>query len=240
MDVGIGVAWIGLSSAVRDRGVVPALEQPRESRPELGLGRARSVVGSQGSGAWVVDPLIVPAAHGRAPDGSARETCRRSGDPEIRGAEGVANRSEPFPEAELLVGVFGEAGRRTRSAVGLAELPFDIAVEVALTARLRPDRQRRAYGQFAPSWAAEPDLWEDLLVRREPVRGPGFARPGLHDMWVNRDEGWGRRARSQRVDHPVSRRWQVRIGGFATRRDLVLRLSDTGGSVAAVGGRVPR
>jgi enamine deaminase RidA (YjgF/YER057c/UK114 family) len=39
--------------------------------------------------------------------------------------------------SDLLVDVFGEAGRHTRSAVGLAELPFDIVVEIELTARLR-------------------------------------------------------------------------------------------------------
>jgi enamine deaminase RidA (YjgF/YER057c/UK114 family) len=39
--------------------------------------------------------------------------------------------------SDLLVEVFGEAGRHTRSAVGMAELPFDIAVEIELTARLR-------------------------------------------------------------------------------------------------------
>ena len=39
--------------------------------------------------------------------------------------------------SDLLVDVFGEAGRHTRSAVGLAELPFGIAVEIELTARLR-------------------------------------------------------------------------------------------------------
>jgi len=38
--------------------------------------------------------------------------------------------------SDLLVDVFGEAGRHTRSAVGLAELPFGIAVEIELTARL--------------------------------------------------------------------------------------------------------
>jgi enamine deaminase RidA (YjgF/YER057c/UK114 family) len=32
--------------------------------------------------------------------------------------------------SELLIEVFGEAGRGARSAVGMAELPFDIAVEV--------------------------------------------------------------------------------------------------------------
>jgi enamine deaminase RidA (YjgF/YER057c/UK114 family) len=39
--------------------------------------------------------------------------------------------------SDLLVDVFGEAGRHTRSAVGLAELPFGIAVEIELIARLR-------------------------------------------------------------------------------------------------------
>ena len=41
--------------------------------------------------------------------------------------------------SDLLVDVFGEPGRHTRSAVGLAELPFDIAVEIELTAHLRSD-----------------------------------------------------------------------------------------------------
>jgi enamine deaminase RidA (YjgF/YER057c/UK114 family) len=40
--------------------------------------------------------------------------------------------------SDVLVEIFGDAGRHTRSAVGLAELPFDIAVEIELTARLRP------------------------------------------------------------------------------------------------------
>jgi enamine deaminase RidA (YjgF/YER057c/UK114 family) len=39
--------------------------------------------------------------------------------------------------SDLLVEVFGAAGRHTRSAVGLAELPFGIAVEIELTARVR-------------------------------------------------------------------------------------------------------
>jgi enamine deaminase RidA (YjgF/YER057c/UK114 family) len=40
--------------------------------------------------------------------------------------------------SDLLVAVFGEAGRHTRSAVGLAELPFDIAVEIELIAAIDP------------------------------------------------------------------------------------------------------
>jgi enamine deaminase RidA (YjgF/YER057c/UK114 family) len=39
--------------------------------------------------------------------------------------------------SNLMVEVFGDAGRHTRSAVGLAELPFDIAVEIELIAKLR-------------------------------------------------------------------------------------------------------
>ncbi|HEX7442384.1 MAG TPA: RidA family protein [Acidimicrobiales bacterium] len=39
--------------------------------------------------------------------------------------------------SDLLVEVFGQAGRHTRSAVGMAELPFDIPVEIELIARLR-------------------------------------------------------------------------------------------------------
>ena len=39
--------------------------------------------------------------------------------------------------SDLLVEIFGDAGRHTRSAVGLAELPFGIAVEIELSARLR-------------------------------------------------------------------------------------------------------
>jgi enamine deaminase RidA (YjgF/YER057c/UK114 family) len=39
--------------------------------------------------------------------------------------------------SDLLVEVFGDAGRHTRSAVGMAELPFGIAVEIELIARVR-------------------------------------------------------------------------------------------------------
>ena len=38
--------------------------------------------------------------------------------------------------SDLLVEVFGDKGRHTRSAVGLAALPFDIAVEIELIARV--------------------------------------------------------------------------------------------------------
>lgn len=39
--------------------------------------------------------------------------------------------------SELLIEVFGDEGRHARSAVGLAELPFGIAVEIELVARVR-------------------------------------------------------------------------------------------------------
>ena len=38
--------------------------------------------------------------------------------------------------SDLLVEVFGDAGRHARSAVGMAELPFDIAVEIELIAEI--------------------------------------------------------------------------------------------------------
>jgi enamine deaminase RidA (YjgF/YER057c/UK114 family) len=38
--------------------------------------------------------------------------------------------------SNVLVDIFGEAGRHTRSAVGMAELPFDIAVEIELIAEI--------------------------------------------------------------------------------------------------------
>jgi enamine deaminase RidA (YjgF/YER057c/UK114 family) len=39
--------------------------------------------------------------------------------------------------SELFLEVFGEAGRHTRSAVGMAELPFGIAVEIEATLLIR-------------------------------------------------------------------------------------------------------
>lgn len=38
--------------------------------------------------------------------------------------------------SDLFVDVFGDTGRHTRSAVGMAALPFDIAVEIELIAEL--------------------------------------------------------------------------------------------------------
>ena len=38
--------------------------------------------------------------------------------------------------SDLLVDIFGDAGRHTRSAVGMAELPFDISVEIELIAEV--------------------------------------------------------------------------------------------------------
>jgi enamine deaminase RidA (YjgF/YER057c/UK114 family) len=41
--------------------------------------------------------------------------------------------------SDLLIEVFGEAGRHARSAVGLAELPFDISVEIEMIVECRPE-----------------------------------------------------------------------------------------------------
>ena len=41
--------------------------------------------------------------------------------------------------SELLIEVFGEAGRSARSAVGMAELPFDISVEIEAIVEVSDD-----------------------------------------------------------------------------------------------------
>ena len=41
--------------------------------------------------------------------------------------------------SDLLVEVFGDAGRHARSAVGMAELPFGIATEIDLIVAVSPD-----------------------------------------------------------------------------------------------------
>jgi len=38
--------------------------------------------------------------------------------------------------SDVLVDIFGDAGRHTRSAVGMAELPFDICVEIEMILRV--------------------------------------------------------------------------------------------------------
>ncbi len=43
--------------------------------------------------------------------------------------------------SNLLVEVFGDAGRGARSAVGMAELPFDIAVEIELVVEVADERR---------------------------------------------------------------------------------------------------
>jgi enamine deaminase RidA (YjgF/YER057c/UK114 family) len=41
--------------------------------------------------------------------------------------------------SELFIEVFGEAGRSARSAVGMAELPFDISVEIEVIVQVHAD-----------------------------------------------------------------------------------------------------
>ena len=41
--------------------------------------------------------------------------------------------------SELFIDIFGEAGRGARSAVGMAELPFDLSVEVEAIVQVRTD-----------------------------------------------------------------------------------------------------
>lgn len=41
--------------------------------------------------------------------------------------------------SDLLIEVFGESGRHARAAVGMAELPFDIAVEIEMVVELKDE-----------------------------------------------------------------------------------------------------
>ena len=54
--------------------------------------------------------------------------------PDFTGQAGVL-----IGASELLLGIFGEAGRHARSAVGLAVLPLDAPVEVELIAEVTGD-----------------------------------------------------------------------------------------------------
>ena len=57
---------------------------------------------------------------------------------------GMVNSASGFSEhpkvidgcSNLMIEVFGEAGRGARSAVGMSSLPFNIAVEVEMTVKL--------------------------------------------------------------------------------------------------------
>lgn len=56
----------------------------------------------------------------------------------VNSAPGFTQQSEVIDGcSDLLVDVFGDGGRHTRSAVGVAELPFGIPVEIELVAQLR-------------------------------------------------------------------------------------------------------
>jgi enamine deaminase RidA (YjgF/YER057c/UK114 family) len=48
--------------------------------------------------------------------------------------------------SDVLVAIFGDAGRHTRSAVGMAELPFDIAVEIEMILEISPAPSGRGSG----------------------------------------------------------------------------------------------
>ena len=58
----------------------------------------------------------------------------------VNGAPGF-NRTPQIIDgcSELFIDVFGEAGRAARSAVGMAELPFDISVEIEAVVEVRAD-----------------------------------------------------------------------------------------------------
>jgi enamine deaminase RidA (YjgF/YER057c/UK114 family) len=81
---------------------------------------------------------------------------------------GMVNSAEGFGDqpkvingfSDLMVDVFGEAGRHARSAVGMAELPFGIAVEIEMIVEVanggtaRPSARRRTRPTRRPTQRA--------------------------------------------------------------------------------------
>ncbi len=45
--------------------------------------------------------------------------------------------------SDLLVEIFGDAGKHARSSVGANELPFNIPVEIEIIVEVAPDSERR-------------------------------------------------------------------------------------------------
>ena len=77
--------------------------------------------------------------------------------------------------SDVLLEVFGERGRHSRSAIGVAELPFGVPVEVEAEVVLLPEGTVAESPQEEPGATAEPDH-EDLTTLGRPARGPAQAR----------------------------------------------------------------
>jgi enamine deaminase RidA (YjgF/YER057c/UK114 family) len=136
-----------------------------DARPPAGLYTGAVTTGSliytAGAGPVRADGSLVTGKVGRDLDiGAAREAARLTGlqllavlkaelgtlDRVARVVKilGMVNCAPGFNNtpgvidgcSELLIQVFGEAGRGARSAVGMAELPSDIAVEIELIAEV--------------------------------------------------------------------------------------------------------
>jgi hypothetical protein len=53
--------------------------------------------------------------------------------------------------SDLMVEVFGESGRHARSAVGMAELPMGISVEIEMIVQVTPGRPRQDRDRATPA-----------------------------------------------------------------------------------------
>jgi enamine deaminase RidA (YjgF/YER057c/UK114 family) len=103
----------------------------REARPRVRLG-----AGTAGR------PALRPESD-RAPAGSARGDldrvvrCIRIAGYVNSTADFTAQSQVVNGASDLVVDVFGEAGRHTRMAVGVSALPYDVAVEVEAVFEVR-------------------------------------------------------------------------------------------------------
>ena len=131
-------------------------EAPPSAGNYVGAVRSGNLVFLSGSGPWGPDTMVQGKVDAQISVEEAQQAARLTGlnllatlRAEIGSLDrvrrvvkalGMVNCSPGFnrmPEvingfSDLMVEVFGDAGRHARSAVGMAELPFDIPVEIEL------------------------------------------------------------------------------------------------------------
>lgn len=123
--------WLFVSGAV-----------PRQGEDIRYVGKVgREFALAEGRAAARLSVLNVLAAAEKALDGDLDRVA------EIVKVRGYVNVDPEFTQiaetlngaSELLVEVFGEAGRHARTAIGVASMPFGVAIEVEALMRLTPE-----------------------------------------------------------------------------------------------------
>jgi enamine deaminase RidA (YjgF/YER057c/UK114 family) len=122
------VPWVRTGALVHVAGQIPVWEGERRFLGKLGV-EFDVAAGQQAARLCVLNVLA-----------QVRAACDEDLDRVVRVVKlnGFVNCAPEFTDqpavmngaSDLLVGIFGDAGRHARSAVGVASLPFGVAVEV--------------------------------------------------------------------------------------------------------------